>query len=399
VGSGLAGLTAAAAAARMKKRVIVLEPEGIPGGALAGFEKDGFRFYPGPSLSYGFERGGVFQTLAENFGMSQSASLCSPCYQVALPDRRITVYAEHSETLDELRREFLPEIDRITRFYQDLRKQAAQNSRSRMASFLSRGRSAASSVRSYGFSREFTLFLDVQSRYFFGKSLQSLPLPSLITLIDSAPFTVTGGFKRLVDHLVATVLTNHGDIRYEVPLSDLEIRRQGVDLPSGPIDASTVLLNLRKPQGAWVCMGVHAQIVPVSMLPEVLCLPSYSRPECFFTLTLNARDDETTAPRGKRAMMASFSPSCPEQGQEERMQAIAAIVPFLKEFTVFSGERSLSINPLRLPPDLSLRPVRTSGKNQMLSRSSRYAVFVMPDGSGAPADELIAAQRFIEFVR
>jgi hypothetical protein len=399
VGSGLAGLTAAAAAARMQKRVIVLEREKVAGGALAGFERDGYRFYPGPSLSYGFERGGVFQTLEENFGLSQSALLRSPCYQVTLPDRRITVYAEHSETLAELRREFPSEIDRIIRFFQDLRSRAANNGRSRVAAFLSRRRSAASIIRGYRFSPEFILFLDVQSRYFFGRPVEILPLTSLITLIDAAPLTVTGGFKRLVDHLVATIVKNQGEIRYNVPFSDLVIRRHGVDMPSEAVDANVVLLNERERQGTRVCMGVQSELVPVSMLPDVLCAPSYAVPGCFFTLALSARDDEKTAPRGKRAVMASFSSSCPDQGQDDRIRAIAAIMPFLEDFTIFSGECSLPVSPLKLPGDLSLRPVRISGTGQLLSRSSRYGVSSIPDGSGAPADEVMAAQRFLEFIK
>lgn len=399
VGSGLAGLAAAAAASRMKQRTILLEQRGTAGGAFAFFEKDGFRFYPGPSLSYEFERGGLFQSLAENLGMSQNASLRSPCYQVALPDRRITVFAEHSETLDELRREFGPEIDRISRFYRELRKHAERNSRNRVSSFISRQRSAVSFIRDYRFSPEFTLFLDVQSRYFFRRTLETLPLSSLIRLIDSAPLTVSGGFKRLVDHLVATIVRNKGEIRYNVPFSDLKIRRQGIDLSSGPIEAKAVLLNVRARQRLSLCMGVQEQVVPVSMLPDVLCVPSYSKPECFFALCLSDKDDESTAPRGKRSLIASFSSPCEDQSQENCMSSIAAIIPFINEFSVLFGNCSPPIEPLRIPPEIDFKPVLSSGRGPLLMRSSRYGLFAVPDENDSPADPLIAALRFVEFIR
>ncbi len=136
VGAGLGGLAAAALACRMNKKTIVLEPGDSVGGALRLYHRNGFSFYLGPSLSFGFERGGALQHLNETLGIAQNASLRSPCYQVVLPDRRITVYAEQSETLDELRREFPGEIDAIARFYQDIRKHALQNSKSAVSAFL-----------------------------------------------------------------------------------------------------------------------------------------------------------------------------------------------------------------------------------------------------------------------
>lgn len=58
VGSGLAGLAAAATASKLKKKTIVLEPGESAGGSVAGIEKGGYRFTPGPVIVHGFERGG-----------------------------------------------------------------------------------------------------------------------------------------------------------------------------------------------------------------------------------------------------------------------------------------------------------------------------------------------------
>lgn len=399
VGSGVAGLTAAATAARLKKKVIVLDSGKKAGGVLAAFVRDRFRFTTGPVCSYGFERGGVFQTLAENLGMSQTAALRSPCYQVALPDRRITVFAEQSETLEELRREFPKEIESIIRLYRDIRSQADRNSRNRLAAFFCRHRSAVSFLGTYRFSNEFLVFLDVQSRYFFGKSLDLLLLPSLITLLDSAPFTLPGGFNRLVDSLVEVLLKNQGEIQYEVPLTEISIRRDGLDLPTGPIKATAALLNMPPSQAGRVCFGLRQQVIPEAMLPVVLCVPAYSNPECIFTLSVSEGDDETAAPRGMRAMTASFSPSFPEKTLKGRLHAIELIVPFLNNFSVFSVDCSSPTQILRLPQDFSPKRVLSSRQEPGLDRSSRYGTCVIPDGTGTIEGGVKAAQRFMEFVK
>lgn len=326
--------------------------------------------------------------------MGQNASLRSPCFQVALPDRRITVSAEQSETLDELQREFPAEIDRIVRFYQDLRKQAERCAHSRMAAFFSRTRSAASAIDSRRFSPEFTTFLDVQARYFFGRSVRSLRLSELVSLIDSAPFTLPGGLTRLADQLLDVLLKNHGEVRYGVPLADIVLKKRGLDLQGTTLDARAILVNLPEPQGTQVCLGLQEQVLPAAMLPVVLTVPSYSRPECFFTLSLGARTEQAST-RGQCSMIAWFSPGYQEQVLNERLLEVSRVVPFLKDFIMLAEDCRKQIEKLQFPMDLSLRRVYASGSGSSLLRSSQYGLYAIPDVSSTPGNELKDAERFM----
>ena len=200
---------------------------------------------------------------------------------MALPDRRITVYAEHSETLDELRREFAHEIDRIEKFYRDLRAEAVKGTKGRISAFLLRRKAAAGFIRRYHFSREFTAFLDVQSLYFFRRRVDDLSLPSLITLCDTAPFAVRDGFKKLSEQMVDVILKNKGEIRYRAPFSEVTVENEGGAEHSsqpGVPDAKVVLLNTEQhKQGRMLFLGIRGDVVPTGMLHSVLCLADYSR--------------------------------------------------------------------------------------------------------------------------
>ncbi len=389
VGAGLGGLAAAALAARMNKRTIVLEPEDAIGGSLRSYEKDSFSFCPGPSLSFGFERGGTLQQLNERLRIAQNASLRSPCYQVALPDRRITVYAEPSETLDELRREFPKEIDSIAAFYSDIRKKSLQNSKRTISAFLSRRRSASGFVGSYRFSREFTAFLDVQSLYFFRRPASGLKLNSLLTLFDTAPFTVEGGFLRLANHLLDVLLRHGGDIRYNVPLDRISIKQGSIFTPDEPIETGAVLINTEQsdPQPTLVA-GIREQGVPASMLTDVLCLPDYVHADSFFSLSMSAPDDGR-APSGMRSITAQFSPKTSRDINEQK-RLVEALIPFLSEFSIFFAGYEQSPRKIGLEATGAMHRVRGS---ELLFRSP-LGIYRFPDGAGTPLQTIAAAFEF-----
>ncbi len=403
VGAGLGGLAAAALVSRKNRKTIVLEPGDSAGGTLAVHEKDGFVFSPGPALSFGFERGGALQKLNEVLGIAQHASIQSPCYQVALPDRRITIYAEQSETLEELRREFPREIDVITKFYHDLRRQAVQIAKSRFWEYLSRHRSARGFLYGYRFSRELTAFLDVQSYYFYHRPVADISLPALITLCDSVPHTVHGGFIKLAEQMVDVILKNGGEIHYRIPLSEIVLkndRTAGLSTPQGHLEAEAVLLNTeQRRQGTMLCIGLHEEVVPVSMLNDVLCITDYAHPERFFSLSFSARDDETAAPTGMRALTATFASPAPLEPNGERMNQLAALIPFFEKFILFAEEYSPGPRSYDAPAGMTFKPLLKENRQTLLSRSSRQGVFMLLDGEFAPVQTVAAAQAFVERLR
>lgn len=395
IGAGLGGLTAAALASRMDRKTILLEPGESVGGVLRGLKKRGFTFHPGPRLSFGFERGSPVQLLNERLGLAHNAAQYSPCYQVALPDRRITIYAEQPETLDELRREFPDEIDRIVKFYKDIRNQALQNSKNRLSAFLSARRRAEAFIGKYRFSPQFKAFLDVQSRYFFGQPVIAISLHSLVTLFDSSPAYLEGGFGKLAKQLLAVLLKNGGEIRYRVapPAPDVKTRR--VSTPDDELQAKSILFNRehdRRPEV--LCVGVRKEVIPAGMLPEVICLSDYSRPDLFFTLSVSAGDASAEHP-DTGTLIAEFNDQAGSRGVEARIKQVSRIVPFLEDFFLFAEQETGSPAGSGFPEELSWKTVPILD-NQDILKHSRKGFFLLFDGAGTPCQSIAAAQWFAE---
>ncbi len=397
VGAGLGGLAAAAFASRMNKKTVVLEPGESVGGVLEPFCRDGFTFSSSPALSFGFERGGSVQALGEILGIVIDASVHSPCYQVALPDRRITVFAEQNETLEELRREFPDEIDGIASCSRDLEKAAEKSAKNRLSAYLAQRRPAAGFLHKYRFSAELTAFFNVRSAYFFGRPVSEISLASLIRLCVSAPFLVTGGFGKIADQMLSELLKNGGEIRYRTPLSEIAIKQGlniGLSTPSGPLDVDAVLFNTEKDK-RWPVffMGIREEAVPVGMAQNVLCLPDYYRPEQVFTLSLSAKGDESAAPRGMRTLTASsWFPSGTVDRRDELTRVISRLMPFLDQHLLFREEQSAAPRSQVFPEGILFKPIRTGDSRAILSKASIKGIYLLPDGSGTPAQVIAAAR-------
>ncbi len=225
IGAGLGGLAAAALLSSKKKKVIVLERNGPGERAVGVYEKDGYTSSAAPTLSYGFERGGAFYELSSALGLVHSVSVQSPCYQVALPDHRITVYADQGETLEELRREFPRDITMLIKFYQELHRLAEKLLTNRLSAFLTKHRSAAWFIGRYRFSRELTAFFDIQSLYFFQRRIADLSLVNLIALCDTPPLYLEGGFKKFADQMSSSILHHGGEIVYKQTVGGFRVER------------------------------------------------------------------------------------------------------------------------------------------------------------------------------
>ncbi len=401
IGAGLGGLAATALLTKKNKKALVVEPSNAIGGAMGAFEKDGFAFTTNPALSFGFERGGALQDLYETLGISHNASVLSPCYQVALPDRRITVYAEVGETQAELRREFPGEIDAIVAFYRDLRKEALRSRKYRLAAYLSRYRKAGNFIRKYGFSPDLTAFLNIQSLVFFQQPVEDISLASLVLLFDTAPLAMQGGFKRLLDQLLDVVLKNGGEIRYSMPFPELALRNGravGIKTPQELAEADTILLNTEQQrQDRTLFMAIRDEVVPVGMYQEVLCLPDYTQPNKFFTLSLNQRDDASTSPKGMRALTVSFTLEPHVMlTSNELLWEVEKMMPFLKDFLIFFEEYTPASRSYTVPAGVTFSSIRTSDGKPVLSRSSQKNIFLLADGWGTPLQTICAAQKLVE---
>ncbi len=389
VGAGLGGLAAASLASRAGKKVLVLDPGERPGGVLAGMRKKDFIFYPGPFLSFGIDRDGPLQQLVASLGISQAASLRSPCYQVALPDRRITVFTEQAETLEELRREFPREIDTIARFYRNLHRVAAGSTRSRLKLFLTRLRSASGFLRSYRFSPEFTAFLNVQSFYFFHRPITALNLRSLVILCDVPPFTLTRGFGHLAEEMASVLVKSGGEINLGQDLSQLSVAPHRLILGGDQIDCRNILLNTEQRERIVVCVGVHDEVMPVGMETEVLEVPSYDLQEQFMTISVSERTEDIQAAKGMRAITTVLRRSRKDQSPETVASRLREVIPFLDDFAAFREESVHASRPHAFAGKVKGRPTT------LLRKTSVKGAFVLPDGASA-AESVVAARKFVE---
>jgi len=405
IGAGLGGLAAAALLSGRKKKMIVLDPRGSLNQAVGVFEKDGFFFASTPTLSYGFQRGEAINEFSANLGITHDISVNSPCYQVALPDRRITVFAEQGETLEELRREFSGEISRIERFYRDLHAIALRNARNRLSEYVSNHRTAAGFINKYEFSRELIAFLDVQSLWFFQKPAAELSLLSLITLCDTPPTHLNGGFKKFADQMYAIILQQGGEVRYGEHAQGIELQdghvvgvRTG---QGGLIEAGTILLNTVPPQHmVRLFIGLRDEVVPVGMCQEVLFLPDYTMPRNFIALSLSARDDINSAPEGMRALTASFrSEKNPHIDTAASLKSIGRLIPFLQDFLIFAERSGEQESGIVLPADVSFKKSGSEDEFSLIFRSSKKNVYKLNDSPTAPLQVISAVQQFIKKMR
>jgi hypothetical protein len=392
VGAGLGGLAAASLASKAGKKVLVLDPGERPGGVLAGMRKKDFLFYPGPFLSFGVDRDGPLQQLVATLGISQAASLRSPCYQVVFPNRRITIFAEQTETLEELRREFPSEIDTIARFYQNLHRVAAGSTRSRLKLYLTRLRSASGFLRFYRFSPEFTAFLNVQSYYFFHRPLTALNLRSLVMLCDVPPFTLTRGFGHLAEEMAAVLIKAGGEINLGQDLSQLTVYPHRLILGKNQIDCRDILLNTEQRERIVVCTGVRDEVMPVGMETEVLEVPGYDQQDQFITVSISGRTEDLQASKGMRAITTVLRRGRKDQSPEAVAARLREIIPFLDDFVVFKEESVHASRPHAFAGKVKGWPAT------LLRKTSVKSVFVLPDGASA-VDSVVAARSFVQHLK
>jgi phytoene dehydrogenase-like protein len=401
LGAGLGGLAAAALLARQGKKIIVFAPGKEVGGAFIPARIDGYQFPLGPTLSFGNERAGVLLKLYAELGISQDDIVRSTSYQVALPDRRLTVHPEKGETLEELRREYPNEIDGITKLFHAIDKIAVRSSKSRLTSFLSRRRSSKALLQRYRFSRELLSFFDIQSRYFFGQSVHDLPVSNLVSMINTSPLYEPRGFKKMADLLLEVILKHDGIVRFSEPFPEMASQRAnrvGLVTTGGQAESGAVLLNTRgRLRDTFYFMGIMDQGVPVGMRHGVICLPDYNRPDDLFSLTLSRHGDESAAPRGKRALTAWFPLRAPDRDQRESLlDPIREIIPFLDDF-------SDTMDVQRPDGTQYETPSAVQGREQpsmvRLEQGTSKNLYIIRDDPGHPVQAVAAAERMAEILR
>ena len=399
VGADLGGLLTAALVSAKGKRSFICTAGTSLAEALGTVQKDGFSFSTGPALSYSLEQDGVLQRVLTALGITDLAPERAIGYQVALPDRRITVASRQEETLDEIRREFPSDVEMAVKFYHDLKVAAERISNSRVATYLSKYKSAQSFLRDYKFSREFLAFLDVQAIFFFHCPVMELAFPALLKLCGHRPSRFYGLYEKIAARLIDIVLRKGGNVRFGESLVDIVYRSNqtiGIRTAREDVEVSSMLLRDYEKSMPVLFLGIRDEVVPVGMGRDVLYLPDYSEPRNFLALALSEKGDHAAAPHNMRALTTSFyTDKKPGRLPDMLVEQIADLIPYLKDFIILSGESLPAA--AEVPKDLTFKPLRSGSMRSapLLFKASRRNVHMLREVYNAPDLVIQAVERLV----
>lgn len=385
IGTGIAGMYAAALLSKSDRSVLLFDPAEQAGGAAVTRERDGFPFISGASIGYGFESGGPAHALLASIGITVEEISGEARYQVALPDRRITISPVLQETLSELRREFPREIDKLTQLYRDAVKLSEQARKSALSAFLLKRRSGGAYLRSRNLSRELTAFFNVQSRYFFGQDIRTVPLSTLVLLLTVAPRSFPDGLGALSKGLRTVIESNGGSVRLQEPWPELVVRRRrisGLRTEQGLAEPRTVVVNaLWEPKEHTMFAAFPTDAVPVGMECSVIALPEYAKTDETIALILS-RAGSVNTPGNIRTLTATFfGPVLSRESPEARAERIRIVMPFLFDFTTMTFEQSREEGRYELPKDITVPSLDLQHPMRPALPTSLKNLHLLPDSS------------------
>jgi hypothetical protein len=398
IGSGLAGLIAAAYLAKQGKKVFMTDLNTEPGGVLAAFQKDGYCFPALPAITHGFEPRGPYRILYAHLGIPFREIHRPPYYQIVLPDRRVTISPNMQETLDELRREFPREIDDILRIYREAREIADAGARSRLSSYRDRWRSAKAILSSDTMTHELMAFFDLQALFFYGMPALRLPLVLFAAMLVSPPGRIPGGYHGLASVLRDEISRMGGECAFGEAWPELRMRSNRIvalGMKDRVVEPHTVLLNTAMgPSMQNIYLGIREEGIPIGMKDTVLFLADYDHPRDLGVLAVSSLDDGGKAPNGLRTLTASFISFGQQRGgYDVLMDHVLAIIPFLKEFCGLQEHTDFLQRRFPLPDHVSV--VETTSEAGKPIKCPIRNMHIFPDGLPA-GGMILATQEFAE---
>ena len=397
IGAGISGLYAAALLAKAGKKVIVVDPAEKAGGAAAERFIDRFRFITGPNIGYGFEAGSTAEEFFTSLGLSPDQYPAASRFQVALPDRRITVSPNVQETLDELRREFPREIDRLSWLYGDANRLALKAAKSALSSYFLGYRSADAYLRTCHFSSELTAYFDVQSRFFFGQSIRNVPLASLVLLLTTPPRSFPGGLGPIADRMLSVLGEHQCDVHLREPWPELIFRRRhisAVRMPHEAIEPRSIVINTDwQPQEHAMFIGLREEVIPVGMASTVIYLPDYDKQEDTVILSIPHDRSSSGAPEGTIPLIVLGT------SREKLREHSEAIIPFLSDFIVMADEQDHQARRFALPKEVTVSSPDPLSAVKLPVPNSIDNLYLLPDSSRALHRSLQAGQRVADKLR
>lgn len=363
VGAGIAGLCTAALLASAGRTVFLTDLSDSAGGAVMPVEKDGILLAPGPDITYGFEQGGAFQSLYASLGIGREESGRPARYQVALPDRRITVAPQNEETLEELRREFPREIDTLVSLYRDSRTMSLRIATSRLSAYLYGKRSASTFLQRYRLSPELISFFDVQSRFYFRTPVSDLSLRTLVLMLHTSPERLSGGGSLLASRLLARSRDRGTDVHLNEPWPEMLFhgrRLTAIRTAQGTVEARAFIVNTSWPGDAYTMVfGIRDDVLPVRMENTVICQHDYRNPQVWNALTISPVSPGKSATAAVQTLTASFcTAGTADIERESLVDKIRSTIPFFSDFIVTADDRPAGMRRFMLPENIPMKKSR-----------------------------------------
>jgi hypothetical protein len=249
---------------------------------------------------------------------------------------------------------------------------------------LNTRRSAWKLLGRYRFSQELLTYLSVQSRYFFGQGLETLPLSSLALLLSTAPAEFPAGYEHLAARIASRIDGQKGTILWNEPWPDLQSRKRratGIGTSQGTLEAKAVLINTDGSGSEQVLfLGIRDEVIPVSMEHTVLCLPDYRKPDDYFSLAVAPRG--MNAPESMRALTVVFSVNgAAFSAQDVLMDRLLPVMPFLKDFVVTAAVPGVEARSYPMPDRITPQRYSSDAAHPQSRRNTFKNVLMVPDAS------------------
>lgn len=267
VGSGLGGLSVAAALAKLGKSVLVVEQHESPGGYASVFERDGYRFDPAIHYTAQGNDGELLDVLLRLLGVREQVELITSEMEhaVQLPGLRVQAPVGIEPFIEENARQFPREADGIRQFFQlcvDATRESQQAAQRLSLAELDRAVEQLPLLFTY----RMATVADVIDQFLTDPKAKALcgalwpymgPPPSaasfmvyaglLYATIETGPIYCGGSFQKLADAFVAALENNGGQLVLDTRVERIVVadgKATGIVLAGGrEIRASTVVSN------------------------------------------------------------------------------------------------------------------------------------------------------------
>lgn len=413
-GLSLGGLIAANLLQKRGQKVIVVRDD----------NEDTPRIITEPSLFVGFEKGGLYETILSELGVSLSflkgegalIEPLSPCLQIILPDRRINLFTPREDFLYEVTREFHIKEQEIKAFYTEMDRLYAlvapyfyppspiclttlQEQRSTLEKiqylwtfYVNMRRKGDFYPLKYLGDCALIECLDLLVLCFSKLRLcetSSLTLIILLGLLGKEVVQIRGGISRLVDFLLHTFLSHGGEVHSHSRVTDILVKSNKVQSVEWErkekIECGSLILSLPEHSSrrfASLYFGIDRGVLPPLMKENILLCTDNADPpfggNALFISFSGMQEMRVRCLVEKESQQEGYYG---ERVRKKAMEAIRWLIPFSSGKIIFLGDDLSRTAPQNVVyGHLWERVARVEKGGSLYFRSRRATnVFILPD--------------------